>query len=159
MYKDGFEDDFFRFQVQEELHVIWECEQLTVTAYIVVAEFDDLLHVIFVRLDSLWLLDEVHVDYILVVLLSEVLRYICFTALADAHNHQWLVPWLVFPRDESVFNFPFQHGLILFPGTKKNTFSNDFSNSCRNFYNEFSMARRNFYNEFYPNLHIFLNEK
>ena len=55
------------------------------------------------------LLDEVHVDDILVVLLSEVLRDICFSALADAHYHKWLVPGLVFPRNEGVFNFPFQH--------------------------------------------------
>ena len=42
------------------------------------------------------LLDEVHVDDILVVQLGEMLRDICFTALTDAHNHQGLVPGLVF---------------------------------------------------------------
>ena len=38
---DWFEDDFFRLQIQEELHVVGNREQLSFPADIVVAEFDD----------------------------------------------------------------------------------------------------------------------
>ena len=52
---DWFEDDFFRLQIQEELHVVGEREQLAFPADIVVAEFDDVFHVVLVRVfqDSL----------------------------------------------------------------------------------------------------------